>query len=78
MLLSKPYKIKHLRLSSGLSLRELAALSKVHYSTISAIESAEKHVNPKTAKLISNALHTKLTDLFTVQEEKEGAKCELL
>ena len=67
MIYSIPNKITELRLHQGYSMRRLAKKAQVSNSTISAIEKAEKTVNPYTAKRIADVLNVDITALFVLR-----------
>lgn len=73
MLLSNSREIYLHRVFSGLSIRQLAEISKLNVATISKIERERKKVSPKTAKRLSDALKVPMDSLFEIILDDKGS-----
>lgn len=69
-IIPKSKNLSQARIRNGYSLRDLAAKSKVHYSTISNLENGRTSVTPKTAKAICDTLNKEFDELFEIVERR--------
>ena len=67
-IIPKRLNISMKRLKKGISMRELARRAGLNIGTISNIESKNKNIAPKTAKLICDVLEANFDDLFEIVE----------
>ena len=66
MPISKPDRIKEIRIKQGYSIRAISLKAGLSYSTVAYLEKKPRAVAPRTAKLLCDALDIPFDEAFTI------------
>ena len=59
--------LERIRIKNGYSLRKLAEISELNYSTINKLENGKQKTTPETAKKLCDALHVSFEEVFAIE-----------
>ncbi|MDD3229403.1 MAG: helix-turn-helix transcriptional regulator [Oscillospiraceae bacterium] len=66
MPISKPDRIKEIRIKQGYSIRAISLKAGLNYATVSYLEKTPRSVAPRTAKMLCDALGVPFDEVFTI------------
>lgn len=66
MPISKPDRIKEIRIKQGYSIRAISLKAGLNYATVAYLEKAPRSVAPRTAKKLCDALEVPFDEVFSI------------